>query len=142
MSILYLWLSRHMKAYRIAALSVALGIGCAALARAQAAPPAAGAPPQGGLSAGGARGNSQVAGIELSAEQKATLEAITVKYADENKDVRELMAADPVATMKRMMAVRERMLSEVRAVLTVEQRAIFDRNIAEMKVLMDARVKP
>lgn len=83
-----------------------------------------------------------MAGIELSAEQKAKLEAITVKYADENQDVRGLMAADPVATMKRMMAVRERMLSEVRAVLIAEQRAIFDRNIAEMKLLMDARMKP
>ena len=131
-----------MKSYRIAALGVALGIACAAVANAQAAPPAAGAPPHGGRSTGGARGNAPVAGIELSAEQKAKLEAITVKYADENKDVRGLMAADPVATMKRMMAVRERMLSEVRAVLTVEQRAIFDRNIAEMKLLVDARVKP
>ena len=103
-----------------------LGIGCAALANAQATPPPAGAPPQGGL----------------SAEQKVRLKAITVKYADENTDVGALMAADPVATMKRMMAVRERMLSEVRAVLTAEQRAIFDRNIAEMKLLMDARMKP
>lgn len=131
-----------MKAHRIAALGVALGIGCAALANAQATPPPAGAPPQGGLSAGGARGSPPVAGIELSAEQKAKLEAITVKYADENQNVRGLMAADPVATIRRMMAVRERMLSEVRAVLTAEQRAIFDRNIAEMKLLMDARMKP
>ena len=127
-----------MKAVRIAALGVALVSGGSGLAGAQAA-----ATQQlGGAGAVRGRGNQQLDGIELSAEQKTRLEAITTKYADQNKRVRELMAADPAAAMRQMVAVREKMLPEVRAVLTAEQQAIFDRNIAELKARMNARMKP
>ena len=127
-----------VKAVRIAALGVALVSGGSGLARAQAA-----ATQQlGGAGAVRGLGNQQLDGIELSAEQKTRLEAITAKYADQNKRVRELMAADPAAAMRQMVAVREKMLPEVRAVLTVEQQAIFDRNIAELKARMNARMKP
>lgn len=127
-----------VKAVRIAALGVALVSGGSGLAGAQAA-----ATQQlGGAGAVRGRGNQQLDGIELSAEQKTRLEAITAKYADQNKRVRELMAADPAAAMRQMVAVREKMLPEVRAVLTAEQQAIFDRNIAELKARMNARMKP
>ena len=127
-----------VKAVRIAALGVALVSGGSGLAEAQAA-----ATQQlGGAGAVRGRGNQQLDGIELSAEQKTRLEAITTKYADQNKRVRELMAADPAAAMRQMAAVREKMLPEVRAVLTAEQQAIFDRNIAELKARMNARMKP
>ena len=127
-----------VKAVRIAALGVALVSGGSGLAEGQAA-----ATQQlGGAGAVRGRGNQQLDGIELSAEQKTRLEAITAKYADQNKRVRELMAADPAAAMRQMVAVREKMLPEVRAVLTAEQQAIFDRNIAELKARMNARMKP
>ena len=84
----------------------------------------------------------QLTGIELSPEQKTRLEAITTKYAAENKSLYELMATAPADAMTKMMAVRERMLPEVRAVLTTEQQAIFDKNITEMKTRMAPRVKP
>ena len=42
--------------------------------------------------------------------------------------------------MKRMVVLRTRMQAEVRAVLTTEQRAIFDRNVVEMNAQMNARL--
>lgn len=122
-----------MQAIRTAALGVALVIGSAMGARGQAAPPAVGVPQQSAPGAARVRGSQQLAGIELSAEQKAKLEAITLRYAEENKGGRDL---------KKMLAVREQMLPEFRAVLTVEQRAIFDTNVAAMKARIDLRMKP
>ncbi|MEO8619881.1 MAG: hypothetical protein ABI625_02375 [bacterium] len=121
-----------MKAFHIAALSTALVIASATGAGAQAAA----TPQQGAPEAARARGNAQLAGIELSEAQKTKLEAITVKYADQSKAAREAMATDPSDAMKRMMAVRDKMVPEVRAVLTTEQQAIFDKNVAEMKMRM------
>lgn len=77
-------------------------------------------------------------GLELTPEQKAKLAAITNRHADEGKAVGELFQTDPDAAMKRMVVLRAKMQSEVRAVLTPDQRAIFDRNVAEMNAQMDA----
>lgn len=83
---------------------------------------------------------SSAGGLELSPEQKAKLTAITNKHADEGKAVGELFRTDPEAAMKRMVALRTRMQAEVRAVLTPEQRTIFDRNVAEMNAQMNAHL--
>ena len=123
-------------------LGVAFVLGNAMVSRAQAAPPTAGAPQPGAPGAGRVRSSLQLAGIELSAEQKTKLEVITLKYAEENKGGRDLMATNPAEAMKKMLAVREQMLPELRAVLTVEQRAIFDTNVAAMKARIDLRMKP
>jgi hypothetical protein len=127
-----------MKAFHIAALGCALVIGTATGADAQGAAATPATPQQ----AARARANMQLGGIELSEVQKTKLEAITAKYADESKVAREAMATDPADGMKRMMAVRDKMVPEVRAVLTTEQQAIFDKNVAEMKVRMGSMMKP
>ena len=128
-----------MQALRTAALGVALVISGAGVARAQSAPAAA-APPREGANRD--RGGQQLAGLELTADQKTRLEAISVKYARENKAARDAMATDPADAMRMLMALREKMVPEFRAVLTAPQQAIFDRNVAEMKVRMDAGLKP
>ena len=127
-----------MQALRTAALGVALVISGAGVARAQSAPAAA--PPREGANRD--RGGQQLAGLELTADQKTRLEAISVKYARENKAARDAMATDPADAMRMLMALREKMVPEFRAVLTAPQQAIFDRNVAEMKVRMDAGLKP
>ena len=78
--------------------------------------------------------------LELTAEQKTKLAAITNRHADEGRAVGELFQTDPDAAMKRMVVLRAKMQGEVRAVLTTEQRAIFDRNVAEMNAQMNARM--
>lgn len=78
--------------------------------------------------------------LELTAEQKTKLTAITNKHADEGKAVGELLKTDPESAMKRLVILRAKMQAEVRAVLTMEQRAIFDRNVSEMNAQMNAHL--
>ena len=89
-----------------------------------------------------ARGEGLASGgsLELTAEQKTKLTAITNKHADEGRAVSELLKTDPESAMKRLVTLRAKMQAEVRAVLTVEQRAIFDRNVSEMNAQMNAHL--
>src|SRR5437764_15385790 len=118
-----------MKVFRIAALGVALLAGSAAIAGAQnAAPPA---PTQQGGPGGGRGGfNRTMAGIELTDAQKAKLAEINAKYAPEQQALRESFqnGGDRAEGMKKMQALREKMGPEIRAILTPEQAAIYDKN--------------
>ena len=132
---------QQLMAIRSAALTIALILGSAVGASAQvAAPPAAQTlrGPDGGRGAGPA----QLPSFELSAEQKTKLEVITAKYAGENKAAQELMATDFAAGLKKLMTLRDKVTPEIRAILTADQQAIFDRNVAEMKVRMGTMGKP
>ena len=106
-----------MKAFRIAALGVALLAGSTAIAGAQAATQA---PTQQGGPGGGRGGfNRTMNGIELTDAQKTKVAEIQAKYQPE------------------MQAIRDKMNPEIRAVLTAEQQAIFDKNLAEQKARME-----
>jgi Spy/CpxP family protein refolding chaperone len=113
-----------MKAIRIAALGVALVIGSATVASAQQQQ---GAPGRGG------RGNMLMVGIDstLSADQKAKIAEINTKYQPEMQAVRDLMATDREGAMKKRAEIQAKQNPEIRAVLTKEQQAIFDKNVEE-----------
>ena len=126
-----------MKAIRIAALGVALLAGGTAVAGAQAATQA---PTQQGGPGGGRGGfNRTMNGIELTDAQKAKVAEIQAKYQPELAAVRESMqgGGDRAAAFTKMQAIRDKMNPEIRAVLTVEQQAIFDKNLAEQKARME-----
>jgi Spy/CpxP family protein refolding chaperone len=126
-----------MKAIRIAALGVALLAGSSAIAGAQAAtqPPTQ----QGGP--GGGRGgfNRTLNGIELTDAQKAKVAEIQAKYQPEAQAIRESMqgGGDRAEAFKKMQALNDKRNPELRAVLTPEQQAIFDKNLAEQKARME-----
>ena len=125
-----------MKAIRIAALGVALLAGSAAVAGAQAATQA---PTQQGGPGGGRGGfNRTLSGIELTEAQKAKVAEIQAKYQPEMQAIRESMqGGDRAAGMAKMQALNEKRNPEIRAVLTPEQQAIFDKNLAEQKARME-----
>ena len=126
-----------MKAFRIAALGVALLAGGTAVAGAQAATQA---PTQQGGPGGGRGGfNRTLSGIELTEAQKAKVAEIQAKYQPEMQTIRESMqgGGDRAAAFTKMQAIREKMNPEIRAVLTAEQQAIFDKNLAEQKARME-----
>ena len=126
-----------MKAIRIAALGVALLAGSTAVAGAQAATQA---PTQQGGPGGGRGGfNRTMNGIELTDAQKAKVAEIQAKYQPELAAVRESMqgGGDRAAAFTKMQAIRDKMNPEIRAVLTAEQQAIFDKNLAEQKARME-----
>jgi Spy/CpxP family protein refolding chaperone len=127
-----------MKAIRIAALGVALLAGSTAVAGAQAATQA---PTQQGGPGGGGRGGvgRSLSGIELTEAQKAKVAEITAKYQPEMQAIRESMqgGGDRAAGFAKMQALNEKRNPEIRAVLTPEQQAIFDKNLAEQKARME-----
>jgi Spy/CpxP family protein refolding chaperone len=126
-----------MKAIRIAALGVALLAGSSAIAGAQAATQ----PPMQQGGPGGGRGgfNRTLNGIELTDAQKTKVAEIQAKYQPDMQAIRESMqgGGDRAAAFSKMQAIREKMNPEIRAVLTTEQQAIFDKNLAEQKARME-----
>ena len=128
-----------MKAIRIAALGVALLAGSAAVAGAQAATLS---PTQQGGPGGGRGGfNRSMNGIELTDAQKTKVAEIQAKYQPDLQAVRESMqgGGDRAAAFTKMQAIRDKMNPEIRAVLTAEQQAIYDKNLAEQKARMEQR---
>lgn len=123
-----------MKALRIAALVAALLVSGAAIASAQ------GAMQQGGQT----RRNVQLDGIELTDAQKVKLEEIQRKYQPEMMALRTEFqnGGDRVELMKKGAALRERSSAEIRAILTADQQAVFDKHTAEIKARMDGQRPP
>lgn len=124
-----------MKLFRIAALGFALVAGTAVVASAQAAPQ------QPGRGAG--RPNQQLKDISLTPEQQTRIAAINKKYEPEMMALREAMqnGGDRAEGMKKMNDFRAKISPEIRAVLTAEQQAIYDKNTADMKARMEAMAK-
>ncbi len=121
-----------MKALRFAVLGVALILCTAVSAQAQGG---------GGMGGGrGGRGNMLMVGIDstLSPDQKAKMAEITAKYAPEQQAIREMMQTDREGAMKKRMDLSGKMNPEIRAILSKDQQAIFDKNLEEMAKRMAA----
>ena len=118
-----------MNAIRVAALVAALSMGGAAVASAQ------GAMQQGGQG----RRNMQLDGIELTDAQRVKLEEIQKKYQPEMMALRSEFQSggDRAELMKKSAALRERSSADIRAILTADQKAVFDKHTGEMKARME-----
>jgi Spy/CpxP family protein refolding chaperone len=118
-----------MNAFRIAALSAVLLIGAAALATAQGQ--------QGGQIGG--RRNMQMNGIELTDAQKVKREEIQKKYEPDMMTLRDQMmnGGDRTELRKKFMALQDKAGAEIRAILTPDQQAVWDKNMAELKARME-----
>lgn len=71
-------------------------------------------------------------GIELSTQQRAAIDSVTAKYRADLRALREAGVLDE-ATRERKREIVEGQEADVRALLTPEQRAIYDRNMATMR---------
>lgn len=120
-----------MKAIRIAAVAVALVVGSTVASAQQ----------QGQAGRGGGRGNPQMAGIELAADQQAKMAEIQAKYAPELQAIRDMMQTDRAGAMKKRAELSTRMQPEQRAILTAEQQAVFDKNVLAAKARADSIAK-
>lgn len=122
-----------MKALRIAALGVALVVGTAISAHAQGG----GAGMGGGR---GGRGNMLMVGIDstLSPDQKAKVAEVMAKYAPEQQAIRDMMQTDREGAMKKRVELSGKMNPEIRAILSKEQQATFDKNLEEQAKRMAA----
>jgi Spy/CpxP family protein refolding chaperone len=127
-----------MKAIRIAALAVALCAASASIAAAQDQSQQG----QGEMRRGGGMGGMLLKDITLTDAQKAQVKTIRDKYVPQLMDLRksaQAVGSVDEATRAKMIDVQTKQSAEIRAVLTADQQATFDKNLAEMKARMDAR---
>lgn len=124
-----------MKAIRVVALGALLLAVGAVAARAQG-----GGSPQGQA---GRRPDRLLDNMMLTESQKSKIEGITRKYQPEMQAIVESMngGGDRGDARQKMFALREKMQPEIRAVLTPDQQAIFDKNVAEQKARLDQMMK-
>ena len=125
-----------MKAIRIAALAAALCVGMTSVAAAQGTEP-----PQQGR--GGGMGGMLLKDINLTDAQKAQVKTIREKYVPQLQELRKASQATggppDEATRTKMMDIQTKQTTEIRAILTADQQATFDKNLAEMKARMANR---
>jgi Spy/CpxP family protein refolding chaperone len=124
-----------MKGIRMAVLGAALVFGVTTVASAQGG--------GGGQARGGGRGN-QVArlmtDITVSADIQAKIDTIAAKYQAEQRELMTAAAGGAAgggmqmddATRAKMTELNAKRNAEIRALLTAEQQAQFDKNVAAM----------
>jgi len=132
-----------MKVIRIATLAAALCVGITSAAAAQGTePPQQG---QGEMRRGGGMGGLLLKDISLTDAQKAQVKAIREKYAPLQLELRKSVQATgsppDEATRTKMIDLQSKQAAEIRAVLTADQQATFDKNLAEMKSQTESRRK-
>jgi Spy/CpxP family protein refolding chaperone len=128
-----------MKAIRIATLAAALCVGMTSVAAAQGVPPQG----QGEMRRGGGMGGMLLKDITLTDAQKNQIKTIREKYMPQQMELRKAAQATggppDEATRAKMMDLQNKQAAEIRTILTADQQATFDKNLAEMKSRMDSR---
>ena len=124
-----------MKVIRIATLAFALCAGMTSVAAAQGQPaPKEG---QGEMRRGGGMGGMLLKDITLTDAQKDQIKIIREKYVPRQLELRKAVQATggppDDATRAKMMELQSQQSAEIRAILTADQQAQFDKNLADMK---------
>jgi len=130
-----------MKAIRIATLAAALCVGITSVAAAQGTePPQQG---QGEARRGDRMGGLLLKDITLTDAQKDQIKTIREKYMPQQMELRKTAQATggppDDATRAKMMDLQTKQAADIRAILTADQQAIFDKNLAAMKERMASR---
>ncbi len=100
----------------------------------------------GGQGRGGQGGAQQMqmlmTGITLSAEQQTRVDTIVKKYADMGAALRADQTMDQQARRAKMMENTTKRNDEIKAVLTDEQKKVFEKNVADMMARMQQMQRP
>jgi Spy/CpxP family protein refolding chaperone len=111
----------------------ALLMGSASIASAQEPQPQ----PQGagrGMGRGGMQALMQ--GITLTAEQQAKVDSIGRKYMAQRQEMMQDQSMDQDARRAKMREMMTKQQDEIKAVLTAEQRTVYEKNVADMQARM------
>lgn len=114
-------------------LAAAMMIGSATVASAQDAQP------QGGQRPGGRGIGMLMQGITLTAEQQAKVDSIAKKYQGEREA---LASLDQDARRAKGRELMTKQSDEVKALLTDEQKKVFEKNQADMQARMQGGGRP
>jgi Spy/CpxP family protein refolding chaperone len=111
-------------------LVAAILVGSSALATAQDPQPQ-------GQRQGGGRGIGMLMqGITLTAEQQAKVDSIAAKYGDQRRALMQDESLDQDARRSKGRELMGKQRDELKALLTDEQKQVFDKNIEEMAARM------
>jgi Spy/CpxP family protein refolding chaperone len=127
-----------MKVIHIAMLATALCAATASVGSAQVQPEQG----QSEMRAGRGMGGTLLKDITLTDAQKAQVKVIRDKYVPQLMELRK--AAQAVggaddANHAKMVELQNKQAAEIRGVLTADQQATFDKNLADIKARMEAR---
>jgi Spy/CpxP family protein refolding chaperone len=121
-----------MKRIRVALMVAVLTLGASAVSFAQDAQP------QGRGSGRGMNVQQLMTGITLTAEQQTKVDSIVKKYDTERQAIRAEMqnGGDRQALMGKSRELMTKQSDEIKAVLTDEQKKVFDKNLEDMRARM------
>jgi periplasmic protein CpxP/Spy len=96
-------------------------------------PQAQGQPPRGG---GQNMGAMLFQGITLTADQQTKVDSITKKYQADRMAIRQDQSLDQDARRAKGRELMTKQNDELKALLTDEQKKVFDKNVADMQARM------
>lgn len=118
-----------MKHIRLVLAGALLALGSATVVQAQSAPT--------GRMQGGQRGGRMMQmlmnGITLTADQQKQYDAIVAKYQDQMQSARTEANGDRDAMRTKMRDLMSKEGDEIKAILTDEQRKVYDQNVKDME---------
>jgi Spy/CpxP family protein refolding chaperone len=91
------------------------------------------------------RGNMMGAlmqGITLTAEQQAKVDSVTKKYGDQRAAVRQDQTLDSDTRRAKSRELMTKQSDEIKAVLTDDQKKVFEKNQADMQARMQGGQRP
>jgi len=118
-----------MKKLRVAMMVAVLSVGMTVVAQAQDAQPQ-------GQRGGGGRGmQAMLQGITLTAAQQPKVDSLIKKFDADNQALRAEMqnGGDRQAMMGKMREARAKQAEELKALLTDDQKKVFDKNMEEAR---------
>jgi Spy/CpxP family protein refolding chaperone len=85
---------------------------------------------------------SLMQGITLTADQQTKIDTLTKKYADQRAAIRADQTLDQDARRAKSRELMGKQQEEVKALLTDEQKKVFDKNVADMQTRMQGGGRP
>ncbi len=122
-----------MKRIHLVLAGALIALGSATAVQAQSSPPAQ--TQQGGMRGGG-RGRMMqmlMQGITLSADQQKQYDAIVAKYQEQMQTAMSDTSGGRDAMRAKMRDLMSKEGDEIKAVLTDDQRKVYDKNVADMQ---------
>ena len=93
--------------------------------------------PQGQRQGGGGRQTGMLMqGITLTAEQQAKVDSISARYAEQRRAVMQDESVDQDTRRAKGRELMGKQRDEIRALLTDEQKKVFDKNVEDMQARM------
>lgn len=85
-----------------------------------------------------ARGGMQalMQGITLTSDQQAKIDSITRKYSAQRQEIVQDQSIEGPAKRPKIRELMMKQQDEIKAVLTAEQRTVYEKNVADMQARM------